>query len=663
MPGPSLVLISQIEHLGRLLKNLPQSLPLNPPNSFYDFGLDTEMVEEEGVWFAFNRNLEHGRCYEALVWMFKEMVKKLAKDSEHDFLCEVWLERLISAAQQQGAKDLRQIGGGSTKRPAPEIHISESAVDEHPEKCSKASHSPHMNARLSTINVDSDSEGLNPGSELDIKATQPKGKKAQKNVNKAESQPSNLSTMDLAELSRPDSNWKDQQTGKNKQIAPKVGWSAQTIASRLAQDQPALFSHLNKGIVQKWLDKETKCGWSLVTIQNVKQHYALAGSGQMGVLAKYPAVKFVQSFFKSVLNWSLRKGTRAAAHLPADAEETCEECFFRLVYIMKWHNVPPKLMVNFDQVGCYLLPNSSTTFHERGSKQVVFTADGDFLPFQQVWAGASERSLPSHNAHGMNGAIEHGFHFAFVKSDKKMSHYSTLKTMQEWIENILEPWRNIVIEADPNLDDDQHAIVYLNCYLVHTSQDFRAYVWEKYPCTGKFQPADVRLNRVIKHHLKQNQVNFLVETHNSQISCGLIPEQVKFTTSLPVLQDTSVAALVDVYDFMMSAAGHELVKKGWERCTAKECTVHDDSEESLEHVEEMQEDDSDVPLSAVINDALGISIDKAYNLGYVVSEVKQAADQTLMAAGDAEDIWAWNNGVKNFLQYQLMSLGSSNFSY
>ncbi|KAG1812463.1 uncharacterized protein BJ212DRAFT_1483100 [Suillus subaureus] len=51
-----------------------------------------------------------------------------------------------------------------------------------------------------------------------IKATQLKGKKAQKNVNKvlqAESQTSSLSTMDLAELSRPDSNWKDQQTGKN----------------------------------------------------------------------------------------------------------------------------------------------------------------------------------------------------------------------------------------------------------------------------------------------------------------------------------------------------------------------------------------------------------------------------------------------------------------
>jgi len=57
-------LISRISHLGNLLKNLPGNLPLDPPQSesCYSFGLETEPVEEEGVWFAFNRNLEV--CFE-----------------------------------------------------------------------------------------------------------------------------------------------------------------------------------------------------------------------------------------------------------------------------------------------------------------------------------------------------------------------------------------------------------------------------------------------------------------------------------------------------------------------------------------------------------------------------------------------------------------------
>ena len=56
--GPSQHLISRITHLGNLLKNLPASLPLDPIDSHYQFGLSTTDVEEEGVWFVFNRTLK-----------------------------------------------------------------------------------------------------------------------------------------------------------------------------------------------------------------------------------------------------------------------------------------------------------------------------------------------------------------------------------------------------------------------------------------------------------------------------------------------------------------------------------------------------------------------------------------------------------------------------
>jgi UDP-N-acetylglucosamine transferase subunit ALG13 len=75
------------------------------------------------------------------------------------------------------------------------------------------------------------------------------------------------------------------------------------------------------------------------------------------------------------------------------------------------------------------------------------------------------------------------------------------------------------------------------------------------------QPADVRLNQVIKHCLKQSQMQYLVEAHQQQITDGLTSEQVKFSVSLPVLCDASVAGLVEVYDFMMGPTGHQLVKK------------------------------------------------------------------------------------------------------
>lgn len=120
--GPPQKLISRITHLHNLLKNLPSSLPFNPAESQYCFSLDTEDIAEEGIWYAFNRSLE--TCFEThripaggtivfrergprlddLIKTFKTAAKGLTTDADRKFMQEVWLERLIKAAEMQGAK-------------------------------------------------------------------------------------------------------------------------------------------------------------------------------------------------------------------------------------------------------------------------------------------------------------------------------------------------------------------------------------------------------------------------------------------------------------------------------------------------------------------------------------------------------------------------------
>ena len=56
-------------------------------------------------------------------------------------------------------------------------------------------------------------------------------------------------------------------------------------------------------------------------------------------------------------------------------------------------------------------------------------------------------------------------------------------------------------------------------------------------------------------------MQFLVDSHQTQIAAGLTPNDVKFSTSLPVLCDVTVAGIVDVYDFMTGSTGRKLVKK------------------------------------------------------------------------------------------------------
>ena len=117
--GLSSDLISHIHHLTTLLQNLPDALPLDPAETKYNFGLDADDVQEEGLYYAFNRNLEvcfathqlqgrdiqlteRGTRYGALIKMFKEVAKEVPNN--HDFLQQHWLERLISVAYRAGAR-------------------------------------------------------------------------------------------------------------------------------------------------------------------------------------------------------------------------------------------------------------------------------------------------------------------------------------------------------------------------------------------------------------------------------------------------------------------------------------------------------------------------------------------------------------------------------
>jgi hypothetical protein len=82
-----------------------------------------------------------------------------------------------------------------------------------------------------------------------------------------------------------------------------------------------------------------------------------------------------------------------------------------------------------DQTGVLLMIANNKTYNEKGARQVdiygreekrAYTLcvgsmpTGTLLPFQQIWSGASKRSLPSDKASGMDEAKHLGFHFAFI---------------------------------------------------------------------------------------------------------------------------------------------------------------------------------------------------------------------------------------------------------
>ena len=183
-----------------------------------------------------------------------------------------------------------------------------------------------------------------------------------------------------------------------------------------------------------------------------------------------------------------------------------------------------QLVINLDEQGVYILPNQSITYEVKGKRQVdvqnkdekraytlmvASTPAGDFLPFQQVWGGKVEKSLPSKNADGMAEAKDRGFVFSTTASTTSpRSHFSTLKSMIEYVEGIIIPFVDYVVKED-HLPVDQKFILLIDVYPVHAGKEFHDYIHVKHPrcilifipgnCTGKFQPADVGLQRPVKH--------------------------------------------------------------------------------------------------------------------------------------------------------------------
>jgi len=114
-----------------------------------------------------------------------------------------------------------------------------------------------------------------------------------------------------------------------------------------------------------------------------------------------------------------------------------------LVAIVKMEEIPPKLILNWDQTGIKLVPSSSWTMEQRGMKRVkmvgqndkhqitaVFcgTLQGDFLSLQVIYKGKTARCHPHYE-------FPPGWHITYSPN-----HWSTELTMLQYIENIIEPY-------------------------------------------------------------------------------------------------------------------------------------------------------------------------------------------------------------------------------
>lgn len=293
------------------------------------------------------------------------------------------------------------------------------------------------------------------------------------------------------------------------------------------------------------------------------------------------SARWANTFMKQELGWSVRAGTTAAQKLPVGWEVMGVDMRDRLAVLVGTYGIPPDLVVNFDQTGVYYVPTmGARTYAPRGSKDVSvlgmedkrqFTAvmgssaAGALLPMQIVYKGKVASSLPAVNARA--DAVAAGFHFTLSSN-----HWSSQLTMEQYLEEIISPYVNGVIEK-LKLLPSQKAVVILDCWSVHKSVAFITYVHTKFPnifllfvpggTTGKFQPADIALNRPFKHYIREKHTHWVADQFRAHVVAGGDPSAVVIDMSIKVVRNLSAMWLHHAWSQL--AERGDVIKKGWEQ--------------------------------------------------------------------------------------------------
>ncbi|QRV95115.1 DDE superfamily endonuclease [Ceratobasidium sp. AG-Ba] len=332
----------------------------------------------------------------------------------------------------------------------------------------------------------------------------------------------------------------------------RVGFSARGIVREVKLGPSGeLFKSLNCGTVGHWINSDGT-GWT----DDVLKRVACAAEGQA----------------PRVVDAEKRLGR------PARVPPTVVECI-RLVWNIAMHSVPPELIINADQTGVSYLGVGSRTWELKGSSQVsavgqsekrqftlmvAVAASGDVLPFQAIYKGKTESSLPSEAARKPCEAAG----FLFTPGGDR--YWSTLDTMKVWIEKCVVPYAEKK-RQELGLPLEQKTILILDCWAVHRGKPFLT--WMKIGkksiillfvpgnCTSVAQPCDTRINRVLKHLIKSACVEHLSKETQRQIADGTEPSRVKIDTSLNKLRNQSTTWLLNAWEWLRDHP--EVVRSSW----------------------------------------------------------------------------------------------------
>ena len=288
-------------------------------------------------------------------------------------------------------------------------------------------------------------------------------------------------------------------------------------------------------------------------------------------------IKITETWANSLLKrmgYVRRAKTSSTVNIPDGARKEIEyQYLYDIVSAVEKWNIPPDLVVNFDQTPSKLVPVGRSTLAKRNSTNVTIAGSsdkrtitatfavslsGNFLPPQLIYGGKTTQSLPK---------------YEFPKSfslSVNPTHYSNSQESIKFIKEILVPYFTKK-RQDLGLSFDQKALIIFYVFTGQMTTEVREVIEThnlivvNVPAnmTKHYQVLDLTVNKYAKAFTRRKFNEWYAKEINRQLDAGTPLEQVDVKLRLSVMKPIHAHWMVELYNHMTTSDGKKNIISGW----------------------------------------------------------------------------------------------------
>lgn len=229
--------------------------------------------------------------------------------------------------------------------------------------------------------------------------------------------------------------------------------------------------------------------------------------------------------------------------------------------VVELDEIPPQLIINWDQTAIYYVPVGSWTMELEGAKRVeiagkddkrqitaVFAGSmaGDFLPIQLVYKGKTPRCLPNVES------VPEGWHLTYSPS-----HWSNEQTMRDYIQKIVVPYIEKIRQTS-KVADNYPALLLFDNFKAQCTQELLTLLDDNFinvllippNCTDRLQPMDISVNKPAKDFLRGEFKSWYAKQVCSQFRGE--SEKAPIDMRLSVVKPLGFEWMKKLYDYIKS---------------------------------------------------------------------------------------------------------------